>query len=170
MDIFDAVRDGNTEAVIELVNGGVDINALDKYGTPAIYYAAWYGRLDVLAILLMNGADINKSIDLSLGSESSRGDWTALHVAVEQGNADVVTLLLDYGANIDVTSHTGRTPLFKAMDQIDEHIGPDIAEILIRRGADVNLIPQGGQTLLYKARLYGRSDLEKLLREAGARE
>ena len=170
IDIFEAARDGNTEAIIEFIKKGVDINALDRYGTPAIYYAAWHGRLSVLVILLTNGADINKPIDLSLGGENGRGDWTALHVAVEQGNAEVVTLLLDYGADINVTNHTGRTPLFKAMDQIDEHIGPDIAEILIRRGADVNLIPQNGHTLLYKARLYGRADLEVLLIKAGARD
>jgi len=170
MDIFSAARKGDLETVKRLMNKGADVNALDEYGTPAIYYAAWHGKLDVLEALLKNGADVNKTIDLTLGSSTGRNDWTALHAAAAQDNVEGVVMLLNYGANINATSSSGRTALFGAMDEMDEFVGSDVAKILIGYGANVNLIQLGGQTLLYKARLYNRPDLEKLLVEAGATE
>ena len=167
MDIFEAARTGDLETVSKLIHEGADVNALDKHGTPAIYYAAWHDKLDVLKLLLDSGADVNKAVDLELGSNSGRSDWTALHVATEWSNLNAINLLLDYGANINATSRTGRTPLFCAMDEMED---ADTAELFIRRGADVNIIGPGRQTLLHKACLYGFPYLEKLLTQAGARE
>ncbi len=167
MDMFEAASTGDLETATRLIREGADVNALDKHGTPAIYYAAAHNRLDMLKLLLDSGADAGKAIDLELGSDSGRSDWTALHVAAEWDNLDAINLLLDYGANINATSQTGRTPLFCAMDEMEE---VETAKLLINRGADVNIIGHGRQTLLHKARLYGFPDLEKLLIQAGARE
>ncbi len=167
MDIFEAARTGDLETVSKLIHEGADVNALDKHGTPAIYYAAWHDKLDVLKLLLDSGADVNKAVDLELGSNSARSDWTALHGAATQYRREAIKLLLDYGSNINATSYSGRTPLFCAMDEMEE---AETAELLIRHGADVNLLPTYGTSLLYMARMYQQPALEKLLIEAGALE
>ncbi|KAE8346554.1 hypothetical protein BDV24DRAFT_122995 [Aspergillus arachidicola] len=54
--------------------------------------------------------------------------WTALHWAVGNGHANIVQLLLDYGADINAISDTGSTPLDMARNDM-------MKGILRQRGA-----------------------------------
>jgi ankyrin repeat protein len=42
--------------------------------------------------------------------------WTPLHVAVEQGNADIVRILVEHGADATIQANDGRTPLHMAAE------------------------------------------------------
>lgn len=58
--------------------------------------------------------------------------WTPLHCSAASGMADVVTYLLDHGANIDQGDHLGSTPLLCTC----WHGHTRVVERLIERGAD----------------------------------
>ncbi|CAI8022700.1 Ankyrin-1, partial [Geodia barretti] len=60
---------------------------------------------------------------------------TALHVAAQKGKTDVVRLLTEAGAQLDIQKTSGATPLFMAC----QNGHSDVVEILIRNGANINL-------------------------------
>ena len=83
--------------------------------------------------------------ELDFGSTARRrlllAGGTLLHVAAEYGAADVATLLLDRGADVNAAAEPGdgregQTPLFHAVSQFDDY-GYAVAQVLINRGADL---------------------------------
>ena len=84
---------------------------------------------------------------------------TALHVAVAQGNAEAVMVLLKSGAAANAQNKDGNTALhlcakFKNMD---------VARLLLAAGAKVTLPNANGHTAMYAAKHYKNSELHKLL-------
>jgi ankyrin repeat protein len=68
-----------------------------------------------------------------LGSTVERagqGGWTPLHVAVAEGRADVVRLLVDAGADLGARTEHHRTPLHVALE-----FCPDLVPVLLELGA-----------------------------------
>jgi ankyrin repeat protein len=57
---------------------------------------------------------------------------TALHMAARRGNVDVITTLLDGGADIEARDSAGETPLRRAVNLNKV----EAARILLARGAD----------------------------------
>jgi hypothetical protein len=86
-------------------------------GQPAICLAASGGHVEVVRLLIAEGADINAKASL---------DETALHKAADHGHKEVVELLLAAGADINAKDKDGRTPL-----QLGAMSGnPEVAAIL----------------------------------------
>jgi ankyrin repeat protein len=93
---------------------------------------------------------------------------TALLVAVETGNLQMVHLLVNYGAMVNRPATMGvkRTPLQKAVE-----IGSfDIAQYLLSHGAEINALParSGGATALQLAAIGGYIGIAELLLNSGA--
>jgi ankyrin repeat protein len=79
--------------------------------------------------------------------------------------ADVVELLLEYGANVNVQDNDKKTPLHIACCKNDFKI----AELLLEHGANVNVqSKKGGNTPLHYACRRGNVETVKLLLEYGA--
>ncbi|KAE8368290.1 hypothetical protein BDV27DRAFT_122546 [Aspergillus caelatus] len=95
------------------------LNILDARGEFPLYNAAAGGYYDEVKRLLEQGAN---------PSMRTLFQWTALHWAVGNGHANIVQLLLDYGADINATSDTGSTPLDMAQNDM-------MKGILRQRGA-----------------------------------
>ena len=71
-----------------------------------IIVATKYGMVDVVRMLVdYGGADVN--------SRSNSG-FTSLHLAAQQGDADLAQDLIDLGADPNIQSAKGRTPLHHA--------------------------------------------------------
>ncbi len=106
--------------------------------------------------LLAAGADVNEKV---------RGDYP-LNIAAVYGPAEMVTLLLDAGADIEMPDRNGLHPLHNAA--ISGRM--DIVALLLKRGAVVNSRDKQGRTpLLSFAASAGSSiDIPKLLLAAGA--
>lgn len=92
------------------------------------------GNIALARLLLAHGATVN------LADEQGA---TPLHAAAASGNVELVTLLLDKGADIHATA-SGWTPLHTAAMKKQR----GAAELLLARGADVNARTGYGQTPL----------------------
>eukprot|EP00053_Salpingoeca_punica_P024015 m.12062 g.12062 ORF g.12062 m.12062 type:complete len:424 (+) comp6064_c0_seq1:125-1396(+) len=149
-------RDGHTKfvlaAVEKLLAAGASVNATDKDGNSALYYAVtapWFTP-DIVRALLAAGADaklINKAQE------------SLLHVSTTD---EVVTeLLLAAGADANAKNKSGQTPLFSATDGL-------MADMLLAAGAQARVADEDGQTPLHIAATMGRLDVVTVLLAAGA--
>ncbi|HEV3005873.1 MAG TPA: PQQ-binding-like beta-propeller repeat protein [Pirellulales bacterium] len=86
-----AARTGDVEGVERALAHGADVNAADEIGVTALWLAASRGHLEVVNTLVRQNADVN----------ARDGIWyqTPLSGAVGIGNAEMVEVLLDAGAN-----------------------------------------------------------------------
>merc|ERR1712217_237931 len=81
-------------------------------GRRALPCAALGGSPEVCRILLDAGADVNAR---GTGGKGSEGEGvTALSIAVATGNATLMDLLLQAGANLEMVDERGLTPLLSA--------------------------------------------------------
>ena len=102
-------------------------------------------------VLLINHADPNiKKDDLSDGE-------TALMMALENENNDLVKLLIEYGANINETDSVGLTPLMIA----SEKGNLESIKILINSQAPINVCDADGETAIFRAVARGHNDIVK---------
>lgn len=92
-------------ALILLLERGAPVNNVGRNGFPPLVYLARADkgrRMDVMQLLLSNGADVN-----------GRGPHgrTALHLAAAAGNTRMMTMLLTNGAEIGIEDDDGKTAL-----------------------------------------------------------
>jgi len=100
-----------------------------------------------LALLLINrGTDVNVPLRKpNAGKEDSVDVWTPLIVAALTGDAGVVELLIDKGADINATNNSHETALHVAV--LNDH--RDVAELILNKGANVNATSDSGRTPLH---------------------
>lgn len=89
---------------------------------------------------------------------------TPLHIAVENGNLEMIQLLLDAGAKINARNNERETPLMK----IDEDASAELVRLLVRYGAKINRIANNGDTALTRAAGAATAEVTKELVGAGA--
>jgi uncharacterized protein len=164
-ELFAAIEQHDTSRIKALLAGGADPNE-PRAQWPglrplhvAINELAERGGLDVLMALLEHGADVNA---WNVGR-----DVTPLLVAVFEGQQAAVEALLKAGADANVRSSEGDTPLRACVGVGD--LG--IASLLLGAGAARTINDWGGQAG-YTALGLAASRLDipmiKLLLEAGA--
>ncbi|XP_078516872.1 NF-kappa-B inhibitor epsilon-like [Lissotriton helveticus] len=103
-------------------------------GLTCLHQAVLHQHWGILQYLLALGADINAQ-DRTCGR-------TALHLAVEMGDANLVAVLLDHGAEVDPIMYNGCTPLHLAAGRLNISIW----NMLCQAGADRLLPNMEGET------------------------
>ncbi len=98
--------------------------------------ATEHGAAAVVERLIGEGANVNMALQS-----------TPLHVATDQGDMEIVDLLLANGADVDTPNHSGQVPLFLAIRK--GHL--EIAWRLIHAGAEPPATTDSGYTLLMVA-------------------
>ena len=63
VDIWEAARTGNIEAVKQHLAAGTDVNAKTGSGWTPLHYTAREGHKEITDLLLTNGADVNAKND-----------------------------------------------------------------------------------------------------------
>lgn len=89
---------------------------------------------------------------------------TALHVAAEHGQKEIIEFLIKCGADVNTLTGWGCTPLHIAVWQRKTLI----AKTLVDNGANVTILDDDGESILYFAALRGDLDCVTFLIENGA--
>lgn len=151
-----AVINGNVEAVRRAVDRSKDINFQGLYGVTLLWLAVQNNHVDIVKILLDNGADPDVPVE---GMSSIVGR------AAEQ-YPEILAMLLSAGASTEVRSGSfGKwAPIHFAATRKQS----DSLELVVEAGADLNAKTEAGGTALSIAALFGRLDNVIYLLEAGA--
>jgi ankyrin repeat protein len=106
----------------------------------------------------------NRNTRQALGSLTDSGGARPIHAAVVRESTELLSLLLNRGADINAGDGRGRTPLhLAALCQ-----PPSFAAYLLRRGADANTQDSAGQTPLHVAAEHSYPQLIEVLLDGGA--
>ncbi|XP_071795349.1 E3 ubiquitin-protein ligase HECTD1-like isoform X3 [Asterias amurensis] len=107
--LIDCIRSKDTDALIDAIDTGVEVNYMDDVGQTLLNWASAFGTQEMVEFLCERGADVNR------GQRSS-----SLHYAACFGRPQVAKTLLRHGANPDLRDEDGKTPLDKARERNDE--------------------------------------------------
>ncbi|HVW99171.1 MAG TPA: ankyrin repeat domain-containing protein [Candidatus Babeliaceae bacterium] len=160
---YKAIIESPLSVIKDLIDKGVSVNNDDYYQNPLILAIGWVrpDQLDLIKLLISAGAKINTQFE---------DDETALAAAIIHNDKDIVSLLLEMGAdpNLSIFPGVKRPPLAMAVDRLipaativytygpddtlillpNHDIDPDIIELLLDYGARVNDEDKEGQTAL----------------------
>lgn len=136
----------------------VFVPALNPGGTP-LMYAALSGNTEAIKLLLAKGADVNARNKLNR---------TALMFAALSADSGAVKLLLEKGAAVNLTNELGYTALMYAA--ASESQEPEVIKALLAKGAEIDAQAKDGETALKLAGRKGRTEIVRLLKQAGAQE
>ncbi|WP_187146241.1 ankyrin repeat domain-containing protein [Candidatus Amoebophilus asiaticus] len=109
-----AAKKVNLIVMEKLIAKGADINAKDEHGISPLYIAVSQGNETVTRMLLTKNADVNvKSVYF--------GD-TPLHIAIRGEYPEIVKLLLDNGAQLNIIDQERKTPFDLAKESTNKKI------------------------------------------------
>jgi len=159
--LFYAIQKGQIDVVRYLVNHGATLFPQINEITTALHQAMLprsprQSRLEIIAFLLATG-------QIDVNARNIYGN-TALHTAAEYGYVDVISLLLQAGANIEMRGQDGQTPLLLATAKGHN----EVVHTLLINGANPNQADNDNCTPLHQAALHGNLDAVRLLLEYGA--
>lgn len=148
-----AIGNGNLLIARLLMEKGADCRIEDNYGLASLTFAIEGSHLGMVKLLAAS------SINGFLYSCKK----TALHIAAAKSCRSVVPMLLDMGADMEITSIDGLTALHIAA----ENGKVAVVETLLRKGANIAARCDQQQTALHFAVLRRQIDVVKLLLEKG---
>lgn len=157
--LHDAAAQGRADEVNRLIVGNLAlIHSLDKDGNTPLHHAAWNNRYEAARILILAGA----MVDARRGRESD--GVTALESACYFGHFELVKLLVENKANVNVRIYEGYTPLHQAVR--NGHVA--VAQYLVEHGARLDDARANGRTPLHTAAESGQTETTLLLLALGA--
>ena len=134
----------------------------------APFNAIEMGRIAEVEAWLDNGGDPTMFSDIE-------PDRSLLRCAARRGRAEIISLLLSRGADIDATDADGRTAVYEMLNHWTRHSSLPALRLLLSHGADVNLARTNGGFLSGRSPLMIASicneqgpDIIRLLLRAGA--
>jgi ankyrin repeat protein len=157
LDLLIAVKAGETNTALVLLDGATDVNLPEADGMTALHYGVLNNDLALVTSLLAAGADVHAG---------TRYGVTPIYLASQNGSALVLAVLLDAGADPNQLYREGETALMTAARTGDY----DTVKLLLERGAKVEEREQWhGQTALMWAAAQGHAELIPLLVSHGAK-
>ncbi|MCG3086363.1 ankyrin repeat domain-containing protein [Sporosarcina cyprini] len=192
--LITAAAEGDIETVIELLEEGATINAIDHQGNTAVMVATQKNNVDLVKTLIEHGADINirnhnldnvllyagaagyleiVQLAVQAGADTTltnRYGGIAIIPASERGHVEVVEeLVTNSDTNVNHINNLHWTALLEAVilgDGGERH--QKIVQLLVDHGADVNIADRDGVTPLDHAERRGYKEIQQILKEAGA--
>ena len=184
---FSAAKLGYIDVISFLMHRYIELNSKnDNDGNKtALHLAAEYGQIDIVQLLLKEGADVdcndnlNKITPLILAATKGRSEIVsiligynadfsknkfALHQASKMGHLETVKVLLSAGFDVNAEDRCHN----RALHHAAENGHTDIVIILIQAGADID-IKYDDRTALQLAAINGHYKIAQALLEAGAK-
>jgi ankyrin repeat protein len=176
-----AIMNANWDLARQLIEAGADVNQWDIFGEAPLFTAIdLRSRIDggrasidllnktdgltIVKVLLERGADPNRQLFFKpanvRGLMNTRGA-TPLIRAANNGDLEVVTLLLEHGADATIATADRHTPIHAVLTgRAAEKQALELIGVLQKGGADVNVIAlinhreeiRGGTALHYAVR------------------
>ncbi|KAK4694790.1 hypothetical protein P7C71_g2846, partial [Lecanoromycetidae sp. Uapishka_2] len=189
--LYEAVSAGNKEMVQIMLQNGACPNTRPINHKPTLSVAVQRGDAEIVKMLLEQSEPKLEA--------TPPGGHTALYGAVKEGNADMVRLLMQYGANVNAKPSGGSPPLCKAYSNgykdmfrlllespyinVDatpsgdattlwhaaKKVDRDTVKALLGKGANADAKPSGGTTALWHAAVRGDRETADLLLQHGAK-
>jgi ankyrin repeat protein len=167
-----AVRSGNTDIVVSLLEAGADVEGVDEAGNTALIIAATKGSNDMVKALLTGGASTETSDDR---------EWTALTVARQKNHQQTEQILIKSGATDplstddrrdrgklaltpEVKKEAGWTTLMYAAWRGDFQA----VEHILEKRPDIDETDIDGHTALSRAAWQGHVEIVNMLLAAGS--
>lgn len=167
LDVAEPEQDDNVPVLMLqlLLDEGADVSLRDASGNTALIDAVAGGIHKEAMRVLINASKEAGALD----AQDLQGD-TALLLTHDNGNTDVMRMLLAAGADPNVQDNDGKTLLhYMAEEGITEYVRYEDVEALLAAGADPNLIDKKGWTPAHYAGDEGHDkDIFRLLLEHGA--
>lgn len=158
--LMQAIKTGELPAVQLLINAGANVNAKETFhNQTALMWAAAASKNadEMVKLLVSKGADVKPRAlysdwESQITSEPRAqyrpvGGLTALLYAARNGCYDCIDALIGAGADVNLPTPEGVTPLMLALD--NDH--NEVAKLLLDRGANPNVWDWWGRTALYIA-------------------
>lgn len=140
-----------------LLNKGVNVNAVDDSGLTALHYAVIFNLTSIVKRLISAGANLEL-----LGKHCNKHRYTPLQLAAKGDNDEMITLLIESGANIETKNDLQQTALHIAAS----HGSLNALKRLLHHGANSNAIDLDKETPLDLAECKDKISIIKYLKEA----
>jgi len=124
-----AAKNGHLDVVRLLLSRGADVEQTNVSGRTALHYACWARCVDTVKYLLENGAAPNMKDKLGNSPLHSEYVWEK---DANRGYRAVSELLIQHGADVNVTNTHGKTPLHDACIAGNQNV----VRLLLDHGAD----------------------------------
>ena len=153
LTIFEAAATGQQDIFQYQI--GIQSNKLNEWssdGFTLIGLASFFGKKDIVELLLDRKADVNIP---------SNNDFrvTPLHSAAAVSQYEIAQLLLQNGAKINAVQMNGVTPLHSAANNGNV----EMVKLFLENGADKNLRMKDGKLAVDLARIKGFNEIVTLL-------
>jgi uncharacterized protein len=155
-----AIKAGELPIAEMLIKAGANVNTVEKehHQTPLMYAAAAKKNAgEMVKLLLSKDADVKpRELYYDWPTQMSQeprvqyhpvGGLTALLYAARDGCYECVAALIQYGADVNIPTPEGVTPLLIALDNDNN----DVAKLLLDHGAKPGVWDWWGRTALYIA-------------------
>ena len=155
LDLFEAAASGTQDRVEQLLHKDpASINSYSHDGWTALHLAVFFGRVNIVHLLLSKGANIDAP------SENDQR-VTPLHSALANPhNSAVGQLLIGAGANLNLKQSQGYTPLhYAAANGLDQ-----VVRNLLAHAVDTSIKNQQGKTAYDLAVERGKLSTASLLK------
>jgi ankyrin repeat protein len=205
--MVNAIINGHYDVAGFLLGKGADPNLADKTGRAALYAAVdahtlpasnrpvpnesgnEISSLDLIKALLAHGAAVNAQLKTQqpYRTKVDRGNDTMLTTgttpilrAAKAGDVVLITMLLDKGADPNLSTRNGINPVMAASGlgtKEEDTVGRKKTEkeaidsigLCLKAGADVNAVDSRGQTALHGAAQKGWNQIVQYLADHGAK-
>jgi ankyrin repeat protein len=150
-------KEQHVEAQYPVINEGISEPIEDK--NKRLIHACGVGDVDAVAKLINDGADVD-----CVSQDENKVLYTPLGKASREGHSEVVSLLLEERADVNLRDDVGETALHCAISNSHLHT----AHILMRHGANLDMQNKNGRTALHYACLRGDLEAVQSLVDHGA--
>ncbi len=153
IDLFEAAALGRADMIAKLHDAGASLSGRSFDGWSALHLAAFMGHANVVHELLTRSAPVDAI------SENSSANTPLCAAIAGHCSRDVVVMLLDAGADVNVRAAVGVTPLHLAASR-----GADLViRELLSRGANTSACMEDGTTVVGMAEARGHRETADLL-------